>query len=106
MTAEQLEELLGKVTPGEWVDDDTHSLFSGRKLVCIVADEESNNYGGNFESGEAESNLILIALAPALARRVVAAEKLVERIDEILDYNRAPWYAVHEALTAYREASK
>lgn len=83
MTAEQLEELLGKL-------DNGHPLDAGRAM-----DE-------------------LFALAPSLARRVIAAEKLVEALEGFQEcdckrHNCATcaWFSdADEAITAYREASK
>lgn len=68
MTAEQLEELLGKVTPedkdGEWCPD--------------------MDYEGNFEN---QDDMKLSVLAPSLARRVIAAEAENDRLREILKEN-------------------
>lgn len=94
MTAEQLEELLGKVTP--WPPVSGHE----------TAHDEA-----------------LIALAPSHARRVLAAEKLVEALEQCRDELMSAYHSEFDgvwlesdfkevagkydaALTAYREASK
>jgi len=90
MTAEQLEELLGKVTPGEWrvekettlilgscSADDTSTLGMGYPVAeCRISPLSSWAKGPNPDEGEA--NARLIAMAPELARKVIAAEKLVK----------------------------
>lgn len=88
MTAEQLEELLGKVS----------EQLSRSGL--ILPTEEINQ---------------LASLAPSLASRVLAAEKLVEALESISIVDDDGWTSDgHErcteaaffALTAYREARK
>ena len=75
MTAEQLKELLGKVTQGErYIDGGEVTSDSLHEMDCVV----------NCVYGPAE-NATLIALAPQLARRVIAAEKLVDAAKSILD---------------------
>lgn len=135
MTAEQLEELLGKVTPGEWrghnmVHSDQERQMTAEEIgeyVCnsvklgdptrflFVSGKHSDGedcdicHTGNGPRGPA--NTALIALAPSLARRVIAAEKLVEALDwciEVLQNNNHDLTALQaiKALHAYREASK
>lgn len=93
MTAEQLEELMGKVTPGPWWTD---AQYDGREMGCsiIAARTDCGPLPGNPTRGmvawssaicktdarRCESNARLIALAPSLARRVIDAEKLVEAL--------------------------
>lgn len=136
MTAEQLEELLGKVTQGEWdVQGDT---LQDTEEFYIYADKVVDGYtpiiaeglgAGDYMkgSGEAYYNATLIALAPSLARRVLAAEKLVEALGTVRDYvsdakDGALFYdngdsvsytmasedldRIDASLTSYREASK
>lgn len=104
MTAEQLEELLGKVTQGEWEANDKgihpHPYICGpetefefgfdRPIICYVTGHNNQN------------NITLIALAPSLARRVIAAEKLVEALAE-LPLGDGP---LAQLVSAYREACK
>lgn len=132
MTAEQLEELLGKVTQGEWevvAPPDgiwPPRVFSGSLIICMVDNSDA-------DQDEKQDNATLIAIAPSLARRVIAAEKLVEALEGIAktkyglqgimedyegeEYERKAkeYYAsltsryersARDALTAYREASK
>ena len=75
MTAEQLEELLGK-----------------------VREAKANHY--RFSEHQAYSDLLEVA--PSLARRVLAAEKLVEALEE-LPLGDGP---LAQFVTDYREASK
>ncbi len=118
MTAEQLEELLGKVTPGPWWTD---ARYDGREMGCsiIAARTDCGPLPGNPTRGmvawssaicntdarRCESNATLIALAPSLARRVIAAEKLVREVRHYT-YGNAPLHSLRSALTAYLEASK
>ena len=122
MTAEQLEELLGKVTQGEWkrygssvkangsCDTVSCSVLIG--LAHVHDTEQYDDEGRCFMlSGSRDENATLIALAPSLARRVIAAEKLVEALDwciEVLQNNNHDLTALQaiKALHAYREASK
>ena len=91
-----LEKLLAEVTPGEWRVEDRTTLIWGD---CNQND--TSNYGmgypiaearrmpsaswtkGPKDYEEAEANAHLIAMAPALARKVIAAEKLAEAVREI-----------------------
>jgi hypothetical protein len=92
MTAEQLEELLGKVSQGDWrkASDGVH-IIAHNPFVCSAA-----------LSKNIKADTRLIALAPSLARRVLAAEKLVEALEE-LPLGDGP---LAQLVTAYREASK
>lgn len=47
----------------------------------------------------------LKAIAPSLASRVIAAEKLAREVQHYT-YGNAPLHSLRSALTAYREASK
>ena len=124
MTAEQLEELLGKVTQGNWrVEQDTTLIWghcdpedsSDRGMGYPVAEcriTPISSWAKGPDSDAGEANATLIALTPSLARRVIAAEKLVEAGNTMADAIEAgnP-FSGHvgewdEALTAYREASK
>ena len=103
MTAEQLEELLGKVTQGEWRASPGHEQQNGQRYWQI-----ENEYDAIMQNqfcwaqGSHEANARLIALAPSLARRVIAAEKLVEALCEVPLGDGA----IGQLVTAYREASK
>ena len=81
MTAEQLEELLGKVTQGEWrvaYERGATNIYAGRE--SIMGDETYYPWvPENLNDWE------LIALAPSLARKVIAAEKLVEAATRLDD---------------------
>ena len=116
MTAEQLEELMGKVTQGEWkrygssvkangsCDTVSCSVLIG--LAHVHDTEQYDDEGRCFMlSGSRDENATLIALAPSLARRVIAAEKLVREVRHYT-YGNAPLHSLRSALTAYREASK
>lgn len=102
MTAEQLEELLGKVTQGDWrvgYERGVTKIYAGRE--SIMGDETYYPWvPENMNDWE------LIALAPSLARRVIAAEKLVDALDDALSQYDDHWALCRAALTAYREAIK
>lgn len=90
MTNEQLSELLERVTPGDWVFDPprengTHQggFWSGINVVCTFGDSET--YYPTEGDPPNEHDAELIALAPSLARRVLAAEKLVKALWDIED---------------------
>lgn len=104
----QLEGLLERVTPGEWIyrprEDDYWGIvrvangcnFSGYDLVCQAKDHRylSDDYLSQCRSENRdpwEYNARLISLAPALARRVIAAEKLAEALGEMLSEYGAPY---------------
>ena len=114
MTAEQLEELLADVTQGEWevvAPQDgiwPPRVFSGSRIICMVDNSDATQ-------DEKQSNATLIALAPELARCVIAAENAEQRlIDAASDYLKKQ-YGIgslsnpidrERIFTAYREASK
>lgn len=99
MTAEQLEELLGKVTP-DWC---VYSELDVGLMPSLFAGQIGVTGFGPLEPLQGY-DLMLAALAPSLARRVLAAEKLVEAIYD--DASDQWWTNVHKAATAYHEASK
>lgn len=82
MNTEELRKLLDEATPGPWVvvPDKTAAQVQG--YPCIYA----NDYtivGTEGMYGEIEkdfANARLIAMAPTLARKVIAAEKLAEAL--------------------------
>lgn len=86
MTAQELEKLLAEVTPGEWIV----GLYG--ELTAVVRDgrlvASSGGYSDGREGTRAENiaNASLIAMAPTLARRVIAAEKLAEALQTSKDY--------------------
>ena len=89
MNAADLQKLLNEATPGPW---DVALSRSGRpyQIVAPNADNGAPGYVGKAvtrwasislpSSVEADANARLIALAPDLARRVIAAEKLAEAL--------------------------
>ena len=97
-----LEKLLADVTPGEWRVEDRTTLVWGD---CNQNDTSTYGMGypiaearrtpsaswakGPKDYEEAEANAQLIAMAPDLARKVIAAEKLAK--------------AVRDVVTAYAE---
>lgn len=103
MTAEQLEELLGKVTQGPWLawqprgDESVPVRTDGLGITIAYVHQGAIT--------NAKTNARLIALAPSLARRVLAAEKLVEAL-EWLAYGKGKPVSASDAITAYRDASK
>ena len=76
MNSEQLKDLLEKVTQGDWeTSEDCLGYWisvEGDRVACAEASHD-----------EAPINAKLIALAPSLARRVLAADKLVEALTRI-----------------------
>ena len=81
ITAAELEKLLAEVTPGEWEAFPGHEQQNGQRYWQI-----QNEYDAIMQNqfcwaqGSHESNARLIAMAPTLARKVIAAEKLVEAL--------------------------
>lgn len=71
-----LEKLLAEVTPGEWVADGNGILLTnrGESYVALCIRSGTRNHD------EAEANARLIALAPTLVRKVIAAERLAEAL--------------------------
>lgn len=108
MNVAELEKLLAETTPGPWEKDKYSQLRS-----------PSGKQIGTWDAGiswvsrdrESEANARLIAMSHTLARRVIAAEKLVEALREIEchDDGTIDLYSPNEiatnALTAY-EATK
>jgi len=91
MTAQELEKLLMETTPGPWFalrnaafwevnpfrnHGDDHIPYT--VADCCASDPEDT-------TGLQEKNARLIAMAPTLARRVIAAEKLVDALSLIAD---------------------
>lgn len=115
MNAEQLEELLGKVTPEPW--NVSTPVDGAPEFRVIQHGEHGHSDCGRYfcTSGQTSADdAALIALAPSLARRVIAAEKLVEALDMfVIHYPRGinpdlddAASNARSAITAYREASK
>ena len=80
MTAQELEKLLAQVTPAEWdvgLYGEPTAVSAGKRLVA-----SSGGYSDGKEGTRAEnvSNARIIALAPTLARRAIAAEKLARAL--------------------------
>ena len=113
MTAEQLEELLGKVTPEPW--NVSTPVDGAPEFRVIQHGEYGHSDCGRYfcTSGQTSADdAALIALAPSLARRVLAAEKLVEAAERVL-LAKPGSFADAEyrldldiSISAYREASK
>ena len=88
MTAQELEALLAEVTPGAWhIDpDDRFEVLAEDGAAdpwCIAGAHRSV---GHIEGdNQSAANARLIAMAPDLARKVLAAEKLVESLEIISD---------------------
>jgi hypothetical protein len=68
--------------------------------------EEMLHRAESHDAGWYSAQSELILLAPSLARRVIAAEKLVAELELILENDDDHWSMFKCALTAYREASK
>ena len=101
MTAEQLEELMGKVTQGDWrvSERGTNTVKGGLGERIAYPDP------ADLTESEIAANATLIALAPSLACRVLAAEKLVEAV-EIYLTGSTGHRDLARAANAYRDASK
>lgn len=91
MNAKELEKLLAEVTPGEWGadTDDYGTSNTGGHYVGVYNEDRATlvhvlcrDMTGNSGDYPYAPNARLIALAPALARRVIAAEKLVGALRE------------------------
>lgn len=115
MTAEKLEELLKKATQGPWkvrdgfMIDELHIApvkVNGKRKPEIGKWAEIAEVPTHYvRRGDGKANATLIALAPSLARRVIAAEKLAEAVE----YDLSCWpdtmaSSLRQALTAYRKA--
>ena len=85
MTTKELQELLGKVTPGEWV------VEAGLGDLKIASPPTvgylAKVFPSSWDTKEDEnlSNAALIALAPALARRVIELEEALVELSGIID---------------------
>lgn len=84
MNAQALEKLLEQVTPGPWVDDNNEGYGASRVWAKCAPDGTPGPCVASVigDSAEAEANAALITLAPTIARRVIAAEKLAEALRE------------------------
>ena len=84
ITTDELRKLLDEVTPGEWVSEPGHEQQNGQRYWQV-----QNEYDAIMQNqfcwaqGSHEANARLIALAPTLARRVIAADKLVEAANDV-----------------------
>lgn len=117
MTTDELKELLGKVTPGEWRASSGHIQQNGQ-MYWQVENEYDAIMQNQFcwAQGDHDANATLIAISPKLARRVIAAEKLlaaakeIERWwieDEMKNHMGAPvgMFMIRASITEY-EATK
>lgn len=109
MTAEQLEELLAASNHKKWIRGFNDY---GNPVARL---NHGGIYGTLVDGFKDEFDLLM--LAPSLARRVIAAEKLVESLSDAVDawdaHNKygdmmqGHWVLdARDAITAYREASK
>lgn len=72
MNIDELKALLDQVTPGEWsawCDDCMEWNIHNDENVIVVRDSDAR----------------IIALAPTLARRVIAAEKMADALRQVAD---------------------
>lgn len=107
ITAAELEKLLAEVTPGEWEASPGHEQRNGQRYWQI-----QNEYDAIMQNqfcwaqGSHEANARLIAMAPTLARKVIAAEKLAELMrDNLEDGAITEWQtAALVALAEYEAA--
>lgn len=99
MFAKQLEDLLGKVT--RWWE-----IGAFGSTGHVVIDNNQNPICVCLNDDEDDTHATLIALSPSLARRVVAAEKLAEALDNALSQDDDHWALCRAALAAYHEAIK
>ena len=60
--------------------------------------------GHTLDPGRAMDELA--CLAPELARKVIAADKLVEALDDALSQDDDHWALCRAAITAYHEAAQ
>ena len=105
MTSEDLQKLLDECTPGPWnVTDGMRARFievAGCHLAHFSKDEDGPKHR--------EANARLIAMAPSLARRVIAAEALIQALSKqltrepLIDVSAAE--EIVAATLAYDEAS-
>ena len=79
---EQLQDLLAKVTPGDW-NAECRSVSDGSLVVkdqefneiCVVADKSERVYGPlDFER---QANAKMLAIAPSLAREVIELARYI-----------------------------
>ena len=106
-----LEKLLAEVTPGPWWSD---TRYDGREMGCaiIAARTDCGPLPGNptrgmvawssailnTESRRCEANARLIAMAPDLARKVIAAEHVYSDLrDALKSIEGKPVHAMTEA---------
>jgi len=109
MTGADLEKLLADATPGEW---SLHGPVYNRTVgadevnrICFLA------HGNGLNDDRDIANARLIALAPTLARRVIAAEKLAEALrDAVAGVDGASmdllaaWLRTKDALATWEAA--
>lgn len=125
MERTDLEKLLEQVTPGEWIGNNMVHADGERPMtaeeigeyVCnsvkmgdstrflFVSGKHTDGvdcdicHTGNGPRGPA--NTALIAMAPELARKVIAAEKLVDALREALDNDDDHWALCSAALAEW-----
>lgn len=123
VNAKEIEDLLGKVTQGEWgvtppeneylttaTRGNLGEIYADGRTVCSFGYGEDESHYNACGEPPSVHDATLIALAPSLARRVVAAEKLVEALDQHLQKGDSIMDAdekiIDHLIAAYREASK
>lgn len=105
MTAAELEKLLADVTPGPWEAWPGHEQKNGQRYWQI-----QNEYDAIMQNqfcwaqGSHDANARLIAMAPTLARKVIAAEKLAEAVKHMVAQFQHPDQMADEALAAWEAA--
>ena len=114
MTTDELKELIGKVTQGEWAitgqpDKVCAEGYNKQGAAKVIVDVQEKAW---IPASEQFANADLIALAPSLARRVIAADKLVEAllllIGDMQSLDKEDWASATiglEYITEY-EATK
>ena len=90
-TTEELKDLLGKVTP-DWRCAGKHMAIISEGNTGWDKPSEIYGYGGHMvcESVKHPAIKSLIIAAPTLARKVIAAEKLVEALKGMFKAYREP----------------
>lgn len=103
ITAKKLEKLLGKIIEKKWRYDTTGGELVGNLRTCVHAHVWGPDLSiSTCQSPNPVADMKLIAMAPDLARIVIAAEKLVGFLEENY-YNSED---VMSMAAAYREAFK
>ena len=107
----ELEKLLSEVTPGEWSEAVVAEIWiAGLNVFANTHPESSAAIICDIFDGRPKKDASLMAMAPALARKVIATEKLVEALAEVAadlalgahpELHKAQ---INEALAAWEDA--